>query len=362
MPNAKIIGWGKCVPPAVLHNNDLATFLDTSDEWVASRTGIRERRISHVLCSDLATVAAQRALACADVEPDSLDLIIFGTSSADAAFPNSASAVQKNIGAGRAACFDLNAACTSFVYGLSMATSLIQSGAMKRILIIGSEIISHWLDWTKRDTAVLFGDGAGAMVVEASEDKLGLLSFKLGCDGVARDALSVPNSGTGRSRFADIDGLYDIYFDGQEIFKRAVRGMSEAADEALEQAGVAKEDIAFLVPHQANMRIIETLAKRAKIPMEKVMVNIHKYGNTSAATVPIAFCEALEEGKIKPGDTLLTAAFGAGLTWGAGVIQWGDRVTPLKTSDAELPPCDKTAVEILQPAIDGCKKAAGLAD
>ena len=359
MPYANISGWGKCLPPAVMHNDDLATFMETSDEWIAPRTGIRERRISHVLCSDLGTVAAQHALACADVDPADLDLIIFGTSSADAAFPNSASAVQKNIGAGRAACFDLNAACTSFVYGLSMATSLIQSGAMQRILVIGAERLSHWLDWTERDTAVLFGDGAGAAVLEATEDKLGMLSFKLGCDGDARDALSVPDSGTGRERFAGTDGLYDIYFDGQEIFKRAVRGMTEASDDALAKAGVSKEDISYLIPHQANMRIIETLAKRAKIPMEKVMVNIHKYGNTSAATVGIALCEALEEGKIKPGDTLLTAAFGAGLTWGAGVIQWGDRVTPLNSSDAALPDPGMSAVDIVRPAVNGCRRAKG---
>lgn len=345
------------MPPATLTNENLTEFLETSDEWIVSRTGIQERRIAHVLTSDLATVAAQRALACADMDAKDIDMIIFGTSSADAAFPNSASAVQKNIGADNAACFDLNAACTSFVYGLSIATSMIKSGAMKRILVIGAERISYWLDWTLRETAVLFGDGAGAAIVEACEEEVGLLSYRMGCEGEARDVLSVPNSGTARPRFEGTDSLFQIQFVGQEIFKRAVRGMGQAASEVMKEVGVNAEDIDFMVPHQANVRIIETLAKRAGIPMEKVMLNIHKYGNTSAATVPVALCEALDEGRIKPGDYVLTAAFGAGLTWAAGLIKWGERVTPLGSSDAELPPCDKTALEIIAPVVNGCRRA-----
>lgn len=357
MRYANISGWGKCLPPAALSNDDLSTFLDTSDDWIYSRTGIHSRRIAHVNTSDLATVAAQHALAAAGLTPDQLDCIILATASPDTLVPSAASAIQRNLGANHAAVFDINAACTGFIYGLSVGSALIKAGSMQRVLVIGAERLTHYLDWTKRDTAVLFGDGAGAVILEASTQATGLIADKLGCDAQANDILAIPNSGTNRERFAHTDGLFDVDFDGKEIFKRAVKGMGEAAANVLEQAGLTGQDIDLLLPHQANVRIIETLAKKMDMPSEKVMINIEQYGNTSAATVPIALCDALEQGRIKPGDVLLTAAFGAGLTWGAGVIRWGDRVTPLQSSTAALPPCNQTALELLAPAIKGCQDA-----
>lgn len=357
MKYANITGWGKCLPPSVLTNDDLSTIMDTSDEWIYPRTGIKARRISHVSTSDLATLASRRALACAGLEATDIDCIILATATPDTLAPNAASAVQQKLGAVNAAVFDLNAACTGFVYALSVGTSLVQSGMMKKVLVIGAERLTYLLDWTRRDTAVLFGDGAGAVVIEASEQECGLIANKLGCDSEAREILHVPNFGTDRVRFADIDGLFTFNFEGQEIFKRAVRGMGEATTSALTQAGITPEQIDLIVPHQANVRIIETLAKRMNAPMDKVMVNIENYGNTSAATVPIALCEALEQGRVTPNSYLLTAAFGAGLTWGAAIIKWGERVTPINQCDAELPPCDKSALELIAHAVEGCKKA-----
>lgn len=357
MRYANITGWGKCLPPAVLSNDDLSTFLDTSDDWIQSRTGIRARRIAHVNTSDMATVAARQALAAAGLEPHQIDGIILATASPDTLVPSAASAVQRNLGIPTAAVFDLNAACTGFIYGLSVGSAMIRAGSMNRLLVIGAERLTHYLDWTRRDTAVLFGDGAGAVVLEASDAPCGLIADKLGCDAEARDILAVPDSGTGRARFAHVDGLFDVNFEGQEIFKRAVRGMGEAAAFVLDEAGVSPEHIDLMLPHQANVRIIETLAKKMAVPADKVMVNIADYGNTSAATVPIALCEALEQGRIRPGALLLTAAFGAGLTWGAGVIRWGERVTPIRQSDAALPPCEHSALTLLASAIEGCQQA-----
>ncbi|MFT4918069.1 MAG: 3-oxoacyl-[acyl-carrier-protein] synthase-3 [Zhongshania aliphaticivorans] len=357
MPYANITGWGKCLPPAILSNQDLMTFLDTSDEWIQSRTGIKERRISHVSTATLASLAAKRALAAAGLEAAELDMIILGTACADTLIPNAASAVQQSIGAVNAAVFDLNAACTGFVYGLSMATGMIRSGAMKKVLVIGADRIPYFLDYTLRDVCVLFGDGAGAVVLEASDAECGLLAEKLGCDSEDRDILMARDAGTIRERFTEVDGFFDVNFEGPEIFKRAVRGMGGAITNVLAKLSLEAEQIDLLVPHQANIRIIETLTKRLKAPPEKVVVNIEKYGNTSAATVPIALCEALEAGRVKPGDRILTAAFGAGLTWGAAVIKWGERVTPVGVCDEELPPSDKTALDLLMPWVEGCRAA-----
>lgn len=357
MRYANITGWGKCLPPAALSNDDLSTFLDTSDDWIFSRTGIRSRRIAHVNTSALATVAAQHALAAAGLTADQLDGIILATASPDTLVPSAASGVQRNLGASRAAVFDINAACTGFIYGLSVGSALIKAGTMNKVLVIGAERLTHYLDWTQRDTAVLFGDGAGAVVLEACDQPLGLIADKLGCDAEANEILAIPNSGTGRERFAHTDGLFEVNFEGKEIFKRAVKGMGEASAHVLEQAGLSGDDIDLLLPHQANVRIIDTLAKKMGMPSEKVMINLEQYGNTSAATVPIALCDALEQGRIKPGALLLTAAFGAGLTWGAGVIRWGERVTPLQTSSATLPPCEHTALDLLASAIKGCQQA-----
>ena len=299
MKHAEITGWGKCVPPAVLSNDDLATFIDTSDEWIESRTGIRERRICHANFSDMAIVAAKHALAAADLDPMELDLILLGSLTNDSLCPNTASLVQD----------------------------------------------------ARRDVAVLFGDACGAVVIEATDKEVGLLAAKIGCEADAKYAIQITNLGSAYSRLSDEFLYVGWNFEGQEVFKRAVKAMSQACLDVLEETGVSLDEVNLVVPHQANKRILDALAKRVGISTDKVFVNVHKYGNTSAGTIPVALTEALEEDRIKPGDYVLSATFGAGLTWGAALIRWGDRVTPLQLSDAALPPCDKTALEILAPHI-----------
>lgn len=351
MQYADITGWGKCLPPAVLSNEDLTTFMDTSDEWITSRTGIKERRICHCNLSDMAIVSARRALAAADLDPNELDLILLGSLTNDSLCPNTASIVQDAIGARNAASIDINSACTGFLYGLHIGTNLIRAGAHKKVLVIGGEFISHYMDWSNRDIAVLFGDACGAAIIEASDEEVGLLASSIGCEAEAKYAIQITNLGSAYSRLSE-DFLYTNWnFEGQEVFKRAVKCMAQACEDVLAQTGLTVDDISVVVPHQANKRILDALAKRVGIPEEKVFVNVHKYGNTSAGTIPVALTEALEEGRVKPGDYILTASFGAGLTWGAGLIRWGNRVTPLQLSDAELPPCDQTALEILAPHI-----------
>jgi 3-oxoacyl-[acyl-carrier-protein] synthase III len=347
MTYAAITGWGACMPPAVLTNADLATFLDTSDEWIVSRTGMRERRISHVNAVELSTVAVERALACAGIEGKDVDLVMYGSTSNDEACPNTASAVQLAIGASKAAAMDLNTACTSFCYGLTTATAMIRTGIVKTAVVIGVELISRYMDWSNRNVAVLFGDGAAAVVLQATENEEGVLGAVLGCDAAARDSLRVRGFGTiyaGRNvTFGDT--LWD--FDGQTIFKRAVQAMAEASTRVLAERGVSPDDVGLIVPHQANLRIIEAVAKYAGIPMSKVMLTVEKYGNMSAATVPVALVEALDEGRITPGSWVLLPAFGAGLTYCALLVRWGERVTPLDTTTRALPPLTKTALEMV---------------
>ena len=340
-----------CMPPAVMTNDDLATVIDTSDEWIKSRSGISERRVSHVPGSDLAVVAGHRALAAAGLEAQELDLLIVATCTPDTVIPSTAAHVQKKMAAHNAAVFDLNAGCSGFIYSLSVATSMIQSGGYQKVLVIGSERITWFLNWSLRDTAVLFGDGAGAVVLEPSDEETGLLACHLGCEGEALEALLVPNFGTAGNRFVENYGNFDVSFDGREIFRRAVRGMAREIRKVLSDLELDNGDIDLIIPHQANGRIIESLAHHLSVPMSQVALNIQKYGNTSAATIPVALCESLEQGVIKPGNRLLLAAFGAGLTRGAGLIRWGERVTPLARSDAELPPCDQTALQIMGEAI-----------
>lgn len=351
MGYARITGWGKCVPPAVLTNEDLATFMDTSDEWITSRTGIKERRICHCNFSDMAIVAARRALAAADMDPAELDLILLGSLTVDSMCPNTASIVQDAIGARNAAAIDINSACTGFLYALHIGTNLIKAGAHRKVLVIGGEFISHYMNWARRDVAVLFGDACGAVVLEPSEEETGLLAAKIGCEAEAKYAIQITNFGSAYSRLSEEFLYMGWNFEGQEVFKRAVRSMAQACEDVLAQTGLDKDQVNLVVPHQANKRILDALAKRLDIPEEKIMINVHKYGNTSAGTIPVALAEALEEGRVHPGDYLLMATFGAGLTWGAGLVKWGDRVKPLKLSDAELPPCDKTALELLEPHI-----------
>ncbi len=347
MTFAAITGWGKCMPPAVLTNQDLATFLDTNDEWIVSRTGMRERRISHVPATDLAAVASSRALACAGLAAGDLDLIVYGSCSFDEQVPNTASGVQAVLGAHRAAAMDVNTACTSFLYGLSSATAMIRSGVVRNALVIGVEIISPYMDWDNRNVAVLFGDGAAAVVLQASDEPEGVLAEHLGCYADARHTLRVRGMGCLYANQGVRYGDTRWDFDGQEIFKKAVKGMSQASDIALQKAGLTAADIDLLVPHQANLRIIESVAKYAKVPMEKVFLTVDRYGNMSSATVPVALVEAVEEGRVRPGSLLLTPGFGGGLTLCSHVIRWGRRVAPLGTSDAELPPLTRTALDIV---------------
>jgi len=345
--SAAITGWGEALPPAVLTNDDLSTFLDTSDEWIVQRTGMKERRISHVSAIEMATVASSRALACAGLDAADVDLIIYGGCSNEETVPNSASGVQIALGATHAAAMDLNTACTSFLYGLSTATSMIQSGVVRNAIVIGVELISRYMDWSNRNVAVLFGDGAAAVVLQASDDEEGVIGTVLGCDAEARQSLRVRGMGagyTGRNiTFGDM--LWD--FDGQVIFKRAVHGMGGAAERVMREHGVRAEDIDLVVPHQANLRIIEAVAKHAGVSMDRVVVTVHKYGNMSAATVPVSLVEALREGRVKPGSLLLMPAFGGGLTFCALLVRWGRRVTPLGESTMTLPPCEKTALEMV---------------
>ena len=349
MTYAAITGWGHCMPPSVLRNADLATFLDTDDEWIAQRTGIRERRISHVTGLELARVASLRALACAGLAASELDLIVYGSCSNDEHIPNSASGLSVALGAGSAAAMDVNTACTSFLHGLSTANAMIRTGVVRNALIIGVEMISPFMDWRNRNVAVLFGDGCAAVVLQASDEESGVLAEKLGCYSESRGILRVRGSGLAYAYAGDVtygDTLWD--FDGQEIFKRAVTGMSEASAEALRRSGKSTADIGLVVPHQANLRIIEFVAKRADIPMERVFVTVHKYGNMSAATVPVALVEALEAGRVAPHSLILTPAFGGGLTFCSHVIRWGERVTPKDRSDAQLPPCERSALDIVK--------------
>lgn len=347
MKHAAITGWGACMPPAILTNDDLSTFLDTSDEWIVSRTGMKERRVSHVGAIELSTVAASRALACAGLDAADVDLIIYGGVSNDELVPNSASGVQVALGATRAASIDLNTACTSFCYGLTTATAMIKTGVVRNAIVIGVELISRYMDWSNRNVAVLFGDGAAAVVLQASDNEEGVIGSVLGCDAEGRQTLRVRGFGCSYA-LHDVtfgDTIWD--FDGPSIFKRAVHAMSDASKRVLEQCGVNAEHVDLVIPHQANLRIIESVAKYAGIPMERVIVTVQKYGNMSAATVPVALVEALESGRVTPGSTLLMPAFGGGLTYCSLLVKWGERVTPLGESGAALPPLTRSALEMV---------------
>ena len=347
MTYASITGWGEGLPPAVLTNADLATFLDTTDEWITTRTGMKERRVSHVPAIEMATVAASRALACAGLDPADVDLIVYGSCSNDEAVPNCASGVQVALGATNAGAMDVNTACTSFLYGLSTATALIQNGTIRSAIVIGVELITQYMDWSNRNVAVLFGDGAAAVVVQATDRPEGVIGSVLGCDAEAREVLRVRGIGCGYAGVGVTLGDTRWDFDGQAIFKRAVKGMADACVRVMQQAGVSGDEIDLVIPHQANLRIIEAVAKYAGVSMDRVMVTVQRYGNMSAATVPVSLVDALKEGRVRPGSLLLMPGFGGGLTYGALLVRWGDRVTPLGTSSRVLPPNTRTALEIV---------------
>ena len=345
----EITGWGKCTPPSILTNDDLSTILDTNDEWITSRTGVKERRIAHTSLSDMGAVAAQHALASANKDPKDIDAVIMATCTPQYIIPSTASIIQKKIGNNTAASFDFNSACSGFVYGLTTAYGLISSGVMKNILLVGGEKVSFFLDWSARDTAVLFGDAAGAVVIESVDTDSKLYSSKLTCDPFLGEALMLKNFGSSMKFDKDKDSyFFGINFVGQEVFKNAVKTMAKLAEEALTEANLTIDDIDLCIPHQANLRILEATARRCNFPMEKMIVNLDKYGNTSAGSIPIALTEALEENKVKPNSKMLFLAFGGGLTGAAAIIDWGSKVTSIKTSDATLPDSDKTALELIK--------------
>ncbi len=352
MANVEITGWGKCMPPNVLSNHDLEQLVDTSDEWITTRTGIKERRISHVDTSDMAAVAGLHALAAAGKKPEDVDLLLVATCTPDSLIPSTASIVQKKMEAWNSAALDLNAACSGFVYGLVMGSNMIKGGSNETVLLIGAEKLHYVMDFTDRATCVLFGDGAGAVVLEPTTEDHGLLASDLGLDGSVYHILEVPRDGTMGDRGPVDPALSGISMEGQEVFRRAVTMMGESSAASLEKAGLEVDDVDLLVPHQANVRIIDATARRLGLDESKVYVNIHSYGNTSAATIPVALTEALDEGRIQPGSNVLFAAFGGGLSWGSAVYRWGPRIEPLGHSDAALPPPDRGTLELLQPNFD----------
>jgi len=348
MTRATITGWGKCVPPAVLSNHDLEQVMDTTDEWIHTRSGIKERRVSHVEVSDMATTAGAHAVAAAGLEPADIDMLIVCTCTPDRLIPSAAAMVQAKLGAHNAGTMDLNAACTGFLYGLTTATGLIAAGAAKRALIIGAEKLTAYLNLDERSTGVLFGDGAGAVVLEATQsEEEGILATELGSDGRLTELLTVSHTGTEYPRGDPLFTERTIYMEGREVFRNAVVKMGESAAKVVERAGLTLDDVDLLIPHQANIRIIDATAKRMKLDPAQVYINIASYGNTSAATIPIALSEALEENRIKPGDVIVFVAFGGGLTWGGMALRWGSRTTPINVSDVTLPPTTKTGLELL---------------
>lgn len=325
-PCVKIIGTGIYVPPKILTNADLEKMVDTSDEWIITRTGIRERRIADEAqaTSDLCLEAARRALEQASLEIKDIDLILVATSTPDTLFPSTACWVQKGLGAIEIPAFDLSAGCTGFLYGMIVAESLIVTHVCRRVLLIGGELLTKITNWEDRSTCVLFGDAAGAVILEKSQDDSGILSYYWRADGTLADLLYLPAGGTRLPASEETvrKGLHYISMKGNEVFKHAVRRMGEAALEALRKVGLRPEDVSHFIPHQANIRIIEATGERLKIPDHKVYTNIERYGNVSVASIPICLEELRVQGKLKKGDIILMDAFGAGFTWAAIVYRW----------------------------------------
>jgi 3-oxoacyl-[acyl-carrier-protein] synthase-3 len=314
------------VPEKVLTNRDLAAMVETDNEWILSRTGISERRIAvdGQTSASLATEAALKALEVANLKPANLDLIIVSTSSPEYIFPATACLVQDQIGASKAGAFDLSAACTGFIFALNMATQAIRTGSIQNAVVIGTETLSRIVNWQDRGTCILFGDGAGAFVLQASDEPGGLISAVMRSDGSGGELLIIPGGG---SRYPANektvrDGFHYIQMKGREVFRFATRVMTQATEEALEKVQLKIDDVRLVIPHQANQRIIETAARNLGIPMERVMLNVNRYGNTSTASIPIATCEAINDGRLKPDDRVVFVGFGAGLTWGAAVVIW----------------------------------------
>ncbi len=323
---AHITGWGMAVPDQVLTNDDLAKMVDTSDEWILSRTGISERRIAEPgeSTATLAVDAALRALESTDINAKDIDLIIVATSTPEYLFPSTACIVQDQIGATHAGAFDLSAACTGFIYGVNMAAQAIRTGSIENALVIGAETLSRFTNWEDRNTCILFGDGAGAFVLQASDRPGGVLTCVMRSDGSGESLLSLPAGGSKLpATHETVDKKqHTIQMKGREVFRFATRVMESATREAVSLAGWELDDVTWVIPHQANMRIIKTAARGLRMPIEKFVINLSRYGNTSTASIPIATCEALQSGRIQDGDHLVLVGFGGGLTWGALTLEW----------------------------------------
>ena len=323
----RIGGWGKYLPKRVMPNSELAELVDTSDEWIRARTGIGERRIAapeETTCT-LAVHSARQALERAQVPAEDLDLIIVATCTPDYSnMPATASLVQDALGASHAGAFDLNAVCSGFLYGLATGSQFIVSGAYKSVLVIGAEVFTRILDWQDRSTCVLFGDGAGAVVLQPSEEPGGLLSFVLGSDGAGACSLYVPAGGSRQPTSAETVAEREHYvkMQGRDVFRFATRVLPDSVLQALQAADLTTDDIDLLIPHQANTRIIDAAVRRLKLSESVVFSNVERYGNTSAASIPVALCEAVEDGLVQPGTTLVLSGFGAGLSWGSAVWKW----------------------------------------
>ncbi len=326
MIRAKITGTGSYVPEKVLTNLDIEKFLDTNDEWIKARTGISERHIAAdgENTSDLATKAAQRAMEMAGVKAEDLDLIVVGTITGDYPWPATACVVQGNLGAKNAGAFDVSAACSGFLYALSCAIDRVEAGRCKKALVIGAEVLSRIVNWEDRNTCILFGDAAGAVIVEAGEGDRGILSTHLHADGTQLELLYQPGFGT--KHMPSVEAIkeknYFLQMQGNEVFKVAVRSMSEVANIALQANGMTAEDVDLFIPHQANIRILNATAKKIGLKEEQVYINVNRFGNTSGATIPLALDEANRAGRLKEGDVVLLDAFGGGFTWAATLLRW----------------------------------------
>ena len=327
MPSSRIVGSGSYAPPKILTNADLEKMVDTNDEWIVTRTGISERHMSsdEEATSDIAYEAAVQALASAHLDPVDLDMILVATITPDMFFPSTACVLQDRLGARRAGAMDISAACSGFIYGLAVADGLLRLGTLRTVLVVGAETLTKIVNWQDRNTCVLFGDGAGAVVLRADEGERGILSTHLFADGTKGPMLILPGGGSRHpaSRSVVDAGLCKIHMgSGNEVFKVAVRAMEDACLTALKQNGLEAGDVDLLVPHQANLRIINAVGQRLGVPEGKVCVNIRKYGNTSAASIPLALDGAVQAGRVEAGDLVLLCAFGGGLTWGSALIRW----------------------------------------
>jgi 3-oxoacyl-[acyl-carrier-protein] synthase III len=333
-PYAHITGWGMAVPARVLTNEDLEKMVDTNDEWIQSRTGIRERHIvnDEESTASLAKDAALNALRVANLNPTDVELIIVSTSSPEHIFPATACLVQDQIGASHAGAFDLSAACSGFIYALNMATQAIRSGSVKNALVIGAETLSRFVNWEDRNTCVLFGDGAGAFVLQSGDEPGGVLSAVMRSDGSGANLLTVPAGGSRLPTSSEtlLHKQHTIHMNGREVFRFATRVMAQATKEVIAAAQLQLEDIQLVIPHQANLRIIEAAMRGLDIPKDQCFINIERYGNTSTASIPIATCEAIQQGRLHTGDNTVFVGFGAGLTWGAALVRWSGPFLPYR--------------------------------